>query len=254
MKMTQSIALSACLLSIMTVNGFAQISYDEALSEFVASGIAYKEGRYDAAITGYNKILEGGRTSGPLQYNLGNSYFKKGNIGKAILSYERAMKFMPRDSDLNFNYKYVQSKTDQYDFPGESNIFNRLIHGYIKFYTVDEMVIILAGIIMVMGILFLVSLYARLTETIRVGGLILLTLVLIGYGLGLVIKAHDETDMAVVMKSAESYFEPRTDSTVHFKISEGLKTKILKSEGHWVKIQRLDGKIGWIDRDALEKI
>ncbi len=61
-------------------------------------------------------------------------------------------------------------------------------------------------------------------------------------------------DLYLLTESAESYFEPRADSTVHFKLSEGMKTKILKSEGNWLKIRRMDGKTGWVDMQVLERI
>jgi len=254
MKIINSILLSFYFLLVMVGGACAQISYDEALSQFVTAGMAYKEGRYDAAATHYNNILEGGRTSGPLHYNLGNSYFKKGDIGRAILNYERAMKFIPRDSDLNFNYDYVKSQTDQYGFAEKLKILNRLVQSHIHFYTIDEMVLILIGVVMVMGILFLVLLYVRWPESIRSGIFALLLCIFLIYGIGLIVKVDEGRDLVIVMIPTESYFEPRTDSIVHFKLSEGTKAKILKSEGHWIKIQRLDGKIGWIDRNVLEKI
>ena len=94
-------------------HGFAQITKDEALSEFVRAGNAYKDGRYDAAISHYEGILKGKRASGPVYYNLGNSYYKKRNVGRTILNYERAKLLMPRDSDLKFNYQYVHSQINQ---------------------------------------------------------------------------------------------------------------------------------------------
>jgi len=86
------------------------------------------------------------------------------------------------------------------------------------------------------------------------GVIALLALIAMIYGAGLVIKVQAEKDMAVILKSTESFFEPRTGSTVHFKLSEGMKVKILKSEGFWGKVERSDGKIGWVDLSVLEKI
>jgi len=33
-----------------------------------------------------------------------------------------------------------------------------------------------------------------------------------------------------------------------------MKARILKLQGNWIKIERLDGKAGWVDRKILEKI
>lgn len=242
------------MLFLGGTNGFAEITSDEALSEFVSAGIAYKEGRYDAAITRYNSIIEGGRVNGPLHYNLGNSYFKKNNIGQAVLNYERAKKFIPRDSDLNFNDRYVRSKVDQKSFDVNPSFIERAIQSHIQFYTMDEMVVILMFIVLTIGAIFLVSLYARWSWSVTGGIIAALVFSFLIYGGGLVAKIQYERGLTVVISETNTLFEPRTDSTVHFKISEGMKARILKLQGHWIKIERLDGKAGWVDREVLEKI
>jgi len=242
-----------CLLLLGSVSGFAQMTSDEALSNFVAAGIAYKEGRYDVAIEKYNEILKGNRVSGPLYYNLGNSYFKKKNIGQAVLNYERAKKFIPRDSDLNFNEHYVRSKIDQQTNVNQS-LIDRAIASHVQFYTIDEMVIILYCIGLVIGILYLISLYGQWSQTVTSGVIAVLIFSLFIYTTGLFAKVQTQRELVVVMMDSNTLFEPRTDSTVHFKLSEGMKARILKRQGDWVKIERLDGKVGWIDREVLEKI
>ena len=133
MKFRKMILLTLGLTILAAGAGRCQLTTDEALSKFVAAGMAYKDGRYDAAISLYTEILQGGRVSGPLYYNFGNSYFKKGQLGKAALNYERAKKFIPRDSDLKFNWQYIQSQIKFYGAEGEGRgiaqkTFKRFIH------------------------------------------------------------------------------------------------------------------------------
>jgi len=253
MKALRLFIILPCFLLFGSVSGFAEMTSDEALSEFVAAGIAYKEGRYDAAIERYNAILKRDRVNGPLYYNLGNSYFKKKNVGQAVLNYERAKKYIPRDSDLNFNEHYVRSKIEQQTDVKQS-FLDRAIVSHIQFYTIDEMAIILFCIGLMIGIIHLIALYVQWPQTVISGVIAVLVFGLCLYGTGLVAKVQAEQELAVVMIDANSLFEPRTDSTVHFKLSEGMKARILKSQGNWVKIKRLDGKVGWIDREVLEKI
>ncbi len=82
----------------------------------------------------------------------------------------------------------------------------------------------------------------------------LLVLILAIYSAGLMIKVQQNKDLAIVILSGESYFEPRGDSTMHFKLSEGMNIKILRIEGDWIKVQRVDGKVGWTSREVLEEI
>jgi tetratricopeptide (TPR) repeat protein len=254
MKTLRLLIILPCLLFLGGKNAFAEITSDEALSVFVSAGMAYKEGRYDAAIDKYNAILEGSRASGPLYYNLGNSYFKKGNVGRAVLNYERAKKYIPRDSDLKFNERYARSKIDQQTADTGQSYFERVIQSQIDFYTTEEIIMILFGLGLSIGFLYLVSLYANWRSSTR--GWIMATLVfgILVYGFILITKVEYERGLAIVMAETNTFFEPRPDSTVHFQLSEGMKTRILKSEGNWVKIERFDGKAGWIDREVLEKI
>jgi tetratricopeptide (TPR) repeat protein len=254
MRLLLRATLTLGLVILVGGTGRCQITPEEALSKFVSAGMAYKEGRYDVAISQYMEILQGGRESGPLYYNLGNSYFKKADLGQAVLNYERAKKFIPRDSDLKFNDRYVQSQMEHYGNGESQNIFQENLRNFIQFYTIDEMVIILLCLAIGIGGVFLGAMYFPWPPQWRNGTLMGLLFVLMVFMCSLIAKISFEKDMAVIKDAAESYFEPRSDSTVHYKLSEGMKVKVLKTEGAWIKIQRRDGKVGWIDTEVLEKI
>ena len=63
----------------------------------------YEQNKFAEARDAYETILRGGLVSGELYYNLGNAYYKTGDLGKAILNFERALRFMPNDDDLKHN-------------------------------------------------------------------------------------------------------------------------------------------------------
>ena len=71
----------------------------------------YREGDYAGAVELYGRILESGVESGELHYNLGNAWFRLGELGPAILHYERARRIMPRDDDLGTNLELARSLT-----------------------------------------------------------------------------------------------------------------------------------------------
>ncbi len=242
------------LFVFAAANSFAQIMEKEALSKFVLAGIAYKDGKYDEAIAKYNEIIEGGRESGAVYYNLGNSYFRKDDLGQAILNYERARRLIPRDSDLNFNNRYVSSRVDGYSNGWTMSFLDRAVRNCVEFYTVDEMVLIILVTFFIVGAIVLLSLYLNWPKLLSQAMVVLLALIAGVYTTGLVVKVQYARNLAVVVTAAESYFEPRTGSTVHFKLSEGVKAMVIRSELGWVKVERLDGKVGWVPLDVLEKI
>lgn len=74
-----------------------------------ASDSAYVADDFCQAIAGYNQVLSEGQSSSELYYNLGNAYYRNGNVGQAIVAYERALKLDPTNSDARFNLKFVKS-------------------------------------------------------------------------------------------------------------------------------------------------
>lgn len=83
----------------------------ENARKFITAMEAYKTGDYPSAIANMEAIAQHGIKSGELYYNLGNAYLKNNDLGPAILWYERALKLMPNDPDLRFNYDYARSLT-----------------------------------------------------------------------------------------------------------------------------------------------
>ena len=57
---------------------------------FFKANQAYKQGQFQDAIIAYRQLIESGHSNGHLYYNLGNCYMRLGQVGAAILSYERA--------------------------------------------------------------------------------------------------------------------------------------------------------------------
>ncbi|MGW8265141.1 MAG: tetratricopeptide repeat protein, partial [Longimicrobiales bacterium] len=71
----------------------------------------YQENDLDAALDAYRGLLEAGYESPDLHYNLGNTYFKMGDLGRSILSWERALRLDPGDSDTLANLELARSLT-----------------------------------------------------------------------------------------------------------------------------------------------
>jgi tetratricopeptide (TPR) repeat protein len=86
---------------------------DPALA-FAAGNKAFHEGAWDQALQQYASIK-----SPPFEvlYNMGSTYFKKGELGKAFYYFKWAVQERPRDADARFNLKYVQGKLDAVALP-----------------------------------------------------------------------------------------------------------------------------------------
>ena len=63
----------------------------------------YREGKFSAALSLYEKELKNAPNDPYVYYNIGNCYFKMGSKGLAAANYYRAFKLAPRDSDIRHN-------------------------------------------------------------------------------------------------------------------------------------------------------
>ena len=76
---------------------------------FAQANADYAARNYDAAIAKYEQLLKSGVRHEDLFYNLGNAYFRSAQggvpdrVGKAILSYERALTVAPGFEDARYN-------------------------------------------------------------------------------------------------------------------------------------------------------
>jgi len=103
----------AILLAVMVLVPPAAsfVSASETARTFIEGAEAYRNGDWPQAIAAFESIAVQGVDNGQLYYNLGNAYLKNDDIGRAILWYERALKHIPDDPDLRFNYDYALTLT-----------------------------------------------------------------------------------------------------------------------------------------------
>ncbi|MFO0972411.1 MAG: tetratricopeptide repeat protein [Phycisphaerae bacterium] len=84
-------------------------AFDDATSLALRSP-AEAQRRYAAARDGFAALVSGGIESGPLLYNLGNTYVMLGELGRAIACYRRAERLIPGDASLKENLRFARSK------------------------------------------------------------------------------------------------------------------------------------------------
>ena len=84
--------------------------------------------QYERALLHYERLVrDDGVRNGKLYYNIGNTYFRLGDIGRAILSYERAALYMPRDGNVRANLEYARSRRiDRVELEESERIFKTL--------------------------------------------------------------------------------------------------------------------------------
>ena len=101
----------------------SNISKDEAIKLFTNANENYlqaakciaarnnqeAEQKLKEAASQYETILANGFKHGQIYYNLGNTYYRTGELGKSVLNYRKAQRLMPRNAALDANLKLVKT-------------------------------------------------------------------------------------------------------------------------------------------------
>jgi tetratricopeptide (TPR) repeat protein len=241
------------LVTVSPVHAQKDGEHDPAYIFYKANAL-YEEGKYDEAINVYTGLRDQGLESGNLYFNIGNSYFKKGELGKTILNYERANKLIPGDSDLKSNYDFALSKVKNM-VPEKSAPFHKKVLNFYRSISINGLTILLsvAYIILLLFIyiffVFKPGIRHRYVFTISLLIFFLISL----YALSDRITSNNR-EAVLISESSDAKFEPVENATIHYTIYEGAKVYIVQEKMEWLKIRRQDGKIGWIKKADSEII
>ena len=90
------IAFAAGLGGLAAVIGVALSQAPSPTDLMAEANAQYERGEYGDAAQQYEALIASGYEDAALYYNLGNAYFKKGELGLAVLNYLRAEELSPR--------------------------------------------------------------------------------------------------------------------------------------------------------------
>ena len=222
-------------------------SLDEA-ALFMEAQKNYKDGKYSQAARGFEKLLQDGRRNGKLYYNLGNSYFKMGMLGKAILSYRLAELYTPRDEDLNANLSYARQLTkDRIETKQWVPFLNQFCFWYSKL-NIRELFIVF---LIVHALFWVFALLKMVWSNEYFNFMFFITLALtavLGFSFAIKLYHHSyDIDGVVLAKEVTVRSGNGINNTALFQLHDGAEFKVTQQEGNWFKIELPDGKKGWID-------
>jgi tetratricopeptide (TPR) repeat protein len=214
----------------------------------------YKEDRFVEATVAFTKIADEGIHNGNLFYNIGNAYFKKGDIGNAMLWYERALKLLPHDPDLKFNYEYVQSLTQDEKANKELPIVRIVFFWkYLLSRTQIQWTAIIFNLIF--WSLTAVRMIRQKNPLQTISHVILIISII--FTLTAVYNDYEASFIqeAVILPAKVSIRSGLTDdATELFVLHAGTKVKIDQEKNDYIRITFSEDKIGWIKKTEVGMI
>lgn len=224
---------------------------------FYEGNVYYEKRDYVKAIEEYLKVLDAGFESGALYYNIGNSFFKLGKLGYAILSYEKARRFMPQDSDLKSNLAYAKTLAGAVSAEDSENPAAKLIKRPFRDLNLNALAGSAAFFYLIMVLMFILAaanpFFMRKLRFLSAAMFMLFVMAGAAFG----VRYYSEEILkqgVIVQKDVETKYEPIDKSTTYYTLAEGSDVQILKTRNGWCQVRRPDGKIGWVKKEAVEEV
>jgi tetratricopeptide (TPR) repeat protein len=228
------------LLVLCVCQAQAEVSHDA----FDAANKLYEQGKFLDAASAYEKLLQSGRTSAALFFNLGNAYFKGGQIGRAIAEYRRAEQIAPRDSDLRANLQFARKQIQgptlassrRQDWLGKLNL--------------NEWSWLASGAVWLWLLLLTVREWRPALKPVMRGYTLAAGIgaALLCVGLASLLQLHSQRVAIVVDADAIAHQAPVDESPTAFTVHDGAELDILDQKDDWLQVSVDARKIGWLHR------
>jgi hypothetical protein len=227
----------------------------------------YGSRNYDAAIAKYEQLVASGVRHESLFYNLGNAYFRsaqsgaKDRLGRAILSYERALALAPGFEDARYNLDVARELVsarygeDKVKGAAEDPLWVR-VATWLPLATLSW---VFLGVNMLffallIAIRFLATGFLRTGLIVGdvfagVGGVVLGVLLAVQVYYLETVKVGVVTADEVVMREG-----PDASRREGPRLHAGHRAQVLREDHGWVRIRLANQMEGWVPRQAVEEI
>lgn len=230
---------------------------------------AYTADDFQRAAELYAKAAETEGTSSALFYNLGNTYYRMGQLGKAILNYERALKLDPTNEDARANLALVNSRI--IDRPGDrGSVMSKIVDDTASSAHSNTWSLLAIGnftLLLIAIAVYIFSDNVTLRKVSFFGGLALLALTIAGIILAVIAadKATSTERAVIIAPSTQLSTSPRLpkDKTEQaILLHEGTVVEIIDSVATpadtanpvWLDVRVDNANRAWISKSDTERI
>lgn len=222
----------------------------EAQRHFATGNEQYEQGRYRQAIDAYRAALRAGFASGALHYNLGNAYFRAGDLGRAILHYEKARRLQPGDARLQHSLAVAHSRTASPPPPASRwQTLAAAVDPATAFF------LGLAAYLVGTGVLGYRLWHGR-DRLLDAAGLapIALGLLLVALALGTSWLRTLDRRTVVVAPEAALHRSPMANAPRDTTLHAGAVLTLQRRQPGWTEVRLANGRVGWLPTEAVADV
>jgi tetratricopeptide (TPR) repeat protein len=209
------------------------------------------QGYYQQAIDRYEQLIASGVHNAKLYYNLGNAYFLRRDLGRAILNYRRGLRLEPGNVRLQANLRYARSqRIDRFDTSTQQALLPRLLFWHDSVSLRTQVGLALAGFLLAWTGAFVHLFWRRPGLLWGIAGAALLFVLCAASAL--VVHAHNTSRRHGVIVAKEAPVRKGNGESYALQfphpLHAGAEFEVLETRGSWLNIRLENGTSGWIRR------
>lgn len=250
--------LCVCALALAVLSGAAAADSLEAI--FKRANTAFFQGEFAEASEGYETLVAAGVRDPDVFYNQGLAYARGGQLGRAILAFERAALLSPGDDEIDHALGQAREAVAKRlaDQRGEATVRTRppVREALVRPFAEN----VLAWLLLLCNAALFGSLIARRFvrgESLRLGlavtaAILAVATGLSGFGLWVKTGAGRAGEAAIVTAPQTPLREgPDAAAKERGEVGEGTLCRVLAREGQWARIRVQGGPDGWVKDDRV---
>ena len=214
-----------------------------------AANAAYAQGKFEQAKVDYVQLVDSREYSAELFYNLGNTWFKLGDQGRAILNYKRALILKPSFEEARVNLQTALKIVGNDD----PKTIGDSLGAYADYFPVVASVSFWTAIFCLIGALRKRASYATFFGFVSiVAGILFASSLAVCLWIGSGLK---DSNRALVIESATDLkYGPAITARPVESLQIGQPIRLISERGDWTFCRANTGNLGWILSRKAERV
>ncbi|MBL8878598.1 MAG: hypothetical protein JNG88_05710 [Phycisphaerales bacterium] len=256
-------ALSAAVLGADPAADEIQQRIHAGLNAFDAAVSAMREDparareHWQDALSDFLAVRNAGVRSAALEFNIGNTYARLGDIGRAVLHYRRAERINPRGRSLQINLDQArQQVTPRLAWPnGSAGLFGMM--AWAERTTLWERVFIAGGLSLAGWAALAIGLRLRRSGATAAGLVCVVISLIVAGSAALDLRAAALEPPAVLVTGDQVLRGGRGDGyepVIKERLGAGVEVYVIDTRGDWCEVRLSNDICGWLPGSALERV
>jgi tetratricopeptide repeat protein len=240
----RSLMAALCLLTLVASSVMAQTD-----TSFFRANDEYAKGKFQDAIRDYGSLVQAKQWSAPLFYDLGNAYFRTGDLGRSILNYERALALDPQHPESAANLALAREEARSLELQrGRFDVLLRRI-------TPDQVTIVAAVAFWIAVIGLTATLLLRRRSTMSMlATVVALIVTVLSVFLVYQLESTRKTLAIITGPDVQARLATADNAGTVLHLPPGSEVQMLSQRGDWVYASLPNNMRGWIPAASVELV